>query len=280
MTRKLVALLLVVSMVFCMFAGCANKQELVTTSTVEVNGYNITIKESMAKRESSSTLDGVTVKCEYVFEQQEYWLYINEEPLKLGVTIVDDGLEVSLANEIDIGDIENSVVAQMALVASISSPLFIDLSKNLVAIAVLGYVTSKISVSLDTIGGIISGVRTNSKTYYHYRTIDIAAADAIRFGKIDRSIDAYYEAYLKGNTVFISKSISQYQAVWRLKNGYDVFAISDYAALSATYKAAVWPENGGIIKHTYSSEQYPHYHPVGRKWINNPSSYPHCWYPQ
>lgn len=279
MTRKLIALFLVVSMVFCMFSGCASTQEIVTTTTVEVDGYDITVKESNTEREATSTVEGVPITCEHIFETQEYWLYINEEPIKLGVTILEDGLEVCLASEIDMNSLEESVVAQSALVASIAVPSFMELAKYLIAISVLGYAADNVAVSADALGDVISGIRYNTKTYYRYRTIDISAADAIRFGKMNKS-NAYYEAYLKGNTVFISRQINKTNAVWRLKNGYDVFATSDYAAFSATYQAAVWTGNGGIIKHTYSPEQYPHYHPVGRKWVNNPSSYPHCWYPQ
>ena len=96
MARKLMALLLAVSMVMCMFAGCTSTQKIVTTTTVEVDGYDITVKESNTKREASTTVEGIPIRCENIFDTKEYWLYINEEPIELGVTIFEDGLEVYL----------------------------------------------------------------------------------------------------------------------------------------------------------------------------------------
>ena len=148
------------------------------------------------------------------------------------------------------------------------------------AIAVLGYATENVAASADAIGTVISGVRYNTSTYSRYRTIDVDAATAIRFGRMNK-YNAYYEAYLKGNTVMISRQISQYQAVWRMETGRDVFATSAYAAgWVATQAATV---NGvfasGNPHSSHKDGGYPHYHAYGRRWVNNSLHSPHAWYP-
>ena len=137
MARKLVALLLVVSMAFCMFAGCANIPEIVTTTTVEVDGYDIIVKETNTKREASTTVEGIPITCENIFDTQECWLYISEEPIELAVTILEDGLEVYLASELTEDNLEERVVAQSALVLSIATPSLINAAKYLIAISIL-----------------------------------------------------------------------------------------------------------------------------------------------
>lgn len=199
------------------------------------------------------------------------------EPIELGVTILEDGLEVYLSSEIEKNNLEENVVAQTALALSIAAPSFIEAAKYLLAISILGYYTENIAASADAIGTVISGVRYNTSTYSRYRTIDVDAATAIRFGRMNK-YNAYYEAYLKGNTVMISRQISQYQAVWRLETGRDVFATSAFAASYACLQAST--TRGTLPNHTDNREgYYPHYHPLGRRWINNSNYAPHCWYP-
>lgn len=279
MTRKLVAILLVVSMFCCLFTGCTSIKTTSEVTHTEVSGFDITVVETDIKREASTTVEDVPIKCEHIFDTDEYWLYLNEEPVRLSVVTYDDHIEVFMADEV-ITNYEEEVIGQFVLTVSLATPAFIAAAKAIIAATIASATAATICVSADAIGNVIGGIRTNTSTYYRYRTFDLTAADAIRLGKM-RRYNTYYSAYLSGNTVMIGQEISQWTAVWRLKHGYDVFATSDYAAFSATYQAAVWTGVGGIIKHTYETRDgyYPHYHPVGRKWVNNPSTYPHCWYP-
>lgn len=179
MTRKLVALFLVASMLFCMFTGCVSKQETITT--VEVDGYDITVKETKNKREASATVEGVSLSCEHIFDTQEYWMYINEEPIELEVTVLEDGIEVYLADEMDTDNLDELVIPQAVLTLSIATPSFITLAKYLFSIVAIGYATDKIVASADSIGTVIRGVRSDTKTYKKYRTIDMSVADALPF---------------------------------------------------------------------------------------------------
>ncbi len=281
MTRKLIALLLVISLSFCMISGCSgNQQELATNTTVEVDGYDISVKETNTKREATTTVEGVPLTCEHIFDTKECLLYINEEPIELEVTIVNDGIEVCLASELEQNNLNEAVVAQSALVASIAAPSFITAAKYLMAISILGYASKNVAASADAIGNVISGVRYNKRTYNRYRTIDISAADAIRFGKMRKS-NTYYEAYLKGNTVFISREITQYEAIWRLQSGRDVFSTSNFAAQYACVRASTNAFRGKPVTYHSSSGEgyYPHYHPLGRRWVNDSRYAPHCWFP-
>lgn len=114
-------------------------------------------------------------------------------------------------------------------------------------------------------------------TYYRYRAVDVDAATAIRYGKMDK-YNTYYEAYLINNNVYISNEISRWGAVSRLESGYDVFATSEFAARFVCMQAST--KNGMPIQHQSRGEgYYPHYHPLGRRWVNNRNYAPHCWYP-
>ena len=279
MTRKLVALILVVSMIFCMFAGCTTMQEKSTTTNVQMSGMDITVVETKDKREASTTVEGVSLKCEHDFDTDDYWLYLEEEPIHLNVSTFDDRIEVYMADEI-VADYEDGVVGQLVLTLSLATPIFITAAKTLLAIAA-GYVaTTAVCVSADALGTVIGGIRSNSKVYTRLRTIDVSAADAIRFGRMKKT-NTYYEAYLSGNTVMVSREISRWEAISRLERGKDVFATSEFAAIYACLAATTNNNKGkNLIHHTTSNEgYYPHYHPLGRRWVYNSNYAPHCWYP-
>lgn len=279
MARKLVALALVVSMIFCMFAGCSSTQEKGTTKTVQMSDLNISVVETESKREASTTVEGVLLKCEHYFETDEYWLYLEEEPIHLNVSTLDDRIEVYMADEA-VADYEEGVVGQLVLTLSLATPTFIAAAKALLAIAAGYTATTAVCVSADALGTVIGGIRSNSKVYTRLRTIDVSAADAIRFGRM-RKTNTYYEAYLSGNTVMVSREISRWEATMRLQQGYDVFASSEFAAIYVCLAATTNNNRGkGLIHHTTDNEgYYPHYHPLGRHWYKNYNSAPHCWYP-
>lgn len=279
MTRKLVALILVVSMILCMFTGCASTQETSTTTIVQTSDLDISVVETEGKREASTTVEGVSLKCEHNFDTDEYWLYLEEEPIHLNVATFEDHIEVYMADEA-VADYEEGVVGQLVLTLSLATPTFIAAAKTLLAIAAGYTVTTTVCVSADALGTVIGGIRSNSKVYTRLRTIDVPAADAIRFGRMKKT-NTYYEAYLSGNTVMVSREISQWEAIIRLERGKDVFATSEFAAIYACLAATTNNNRGkDLIHHTTNKEgYYPHYHPLGRHWYKDYDSAPHCWYP-
>lgn len=279
MKRKLVALILVVSMIFCMFAGCTTMQKESTTTNVQMSGLDITVVETKDKREASTTVEGVSLKCEHDFDTDDYWLYLEEEPIHLSVSTFDDRIEVYMADEA-VADYEEGVVGQLVLTLSLATPTFIAAAKTLLAIAAGYTATTAVCVSADALGTVIGGIRSNSKVYTRLRTIDVSAADAIRFGRMRRT-NTYYVAYLSGNTVMVSREISRWEATMRLQQGYDVFATSEFAAMYVCMAASTNNNRGkDLIHHTTNSEgYYPHYHPLGRRWVYNSNYAPHCWYP-
>ena len=280
MTRKLIALLLVVSMLFCMFSSCASKQETVKTTNVEVSGFDITVSESSTKREASTTVEGVPLKCERIYDTNEYWLYLNEEPIQLDIVAYEDRIEVCLLEErVDV-DYEDKVVGQYVLTLSLATPAFISAAKALICTLCGVAATATVSITADALGNVIGGVRYNKSSYYAYRTVDITAADAIRMGRM-RKYNAYYEAYLEGNTVWISKEINEWTAIRRLERGYDVFATSAFAAGWVAMQASTIKSRfyAGEPHSADAEGKYPHYHAYGRKWINDSRFAPHAWYP-
>jgi len=281
MARKLVSLLLVVSMVFCLCTSCANKQEPGNTTVVEVDGVDITVVETDVKREVSATIEDVPVKCEYILGTDECWLYLDEEPIKLRVVEYDDFIEVFLPDEVN-ANYDEEVVGQFVLTVSLATKAFLAFAATLLTYSIAPYAKKSVYIAADALGNVIGGIRYNTNTYYRYRTIDISAADAIRFGRISKG-NYYYPAYLSGNTVMISiaNELSVVGAISRLEMGYDVFATSEFAAMYACAVACTNDNRGKpLTRHTDTREgYYPHYHPLGRRWYKNRNYAPHCWYP-
>lgn len=276
MTRKLISLVLVVSMLVCVFTGLTSSKTVTTTITVD--GYNITVRETQGTRTTHTTVEGIPMKCERNLSTDEYWLYINEaNPIQLEVEHLDD-------THIAISEITNTMVSsdtevagQFVLTLSFAIPTFIAAAKILICTAAAVTLTSAIYVSANAIGNVIGGVRSNTMTYCRYRCVDLDAATAIRYGKMEKK-NSYYEAVLRNNTVYIGREISRWGAVSRLECGYDVFATSAFAASFACAQAST--RRGTPTYHQSSGEgYYPHYHPLGRRWVNNRNYAPHCWYP-
>lgn len=279
MVRKFTAFLLAICMVASMFVGCSHVQADSKVSNIQAGDLDITVVETEAKREASTTVEGVPLKCEHVFDTDEYLLYLDEEPIALTVTEYDDHIEVYLLDELN-ANYDDQVVGQMALTLSLATPTFITAAKALLAVAAGYLATTAVTVAADDLGTIIGGIRTSSQVHKYCRTIDISAADAIRFGKTKKT-NTYYIAYLSGNTVMIGQEISRWAAISRLERGYDVFATSEFAALYVCMAATTNNNrNKTLIRHTNSGEgYYPHIHPLGRHWYKNYASAPHCWYP-
>lgn len=281
MSRKLLAILLAVSLLLCMLSGCTSKQNATTTISVEVEDtdLDIVVEETEKKKTASTTYEGVPMKCEHLFDTDEYWLYLEEKPIKLKVNTLDDGtIEVFTTSEWK--EVNDEVVGQFVLTASMMVPGFITAAKLLIGITIGVTVTKTICLSANALGNVIGGIRSNSNTYHRYRQVDITAADAIRFGKASK-YNTCYVAYLSGNTVMIGQEITEWQAINRMKNGYDIFATSAYVAgrvanAAATYKGVF---NSGEAHAAHRDGEYPHYHAFGRRWYKNVNHSPHAWYP-
>lgn len=279
MTRKLVSFMLVVSMMFCIFTFGVNSKAIATT-TIHADGYDVIVTETANHRTSSTVVDGIPMQCKRNLETDEYWLYINEnDPIQLQVETLNDNViaisEIGKGNEIA----NHEVVGQYVLTLSLAVPAFIEAAKVLICTAACVTLTKTIIISANSIGNVIGGIRSSTNTYNRYRAVDIDAATAIRYG-VRNQYNTYYEAYLRNNTVYIGIEISQWGAISRLERGYDVFATSAFAACYACTRAAIPGARGTTIHHTDSREgYYPHYHALGRRWVNNRNYAPHCWYP-
>lgn len=279
MVRKFIALLLTICMVASMFVGCSNSQESFAVSSIQAGDLDITVVETQEKREASTTVEGVSLKCEHFFDTDEYLLYLDEEPIELTVTEYDEHIEVFLVNEVNT-NYDEQVVGQMVLTLALATPAFIATAKVLLAVAAGYAATVAIYASANAIATVIGEVRTSSQVYKRYRTIDITAADAIRYGRMKKT-NTYYSAYLNGNSVMVGGEITLWMAVLRLQNGQDVFATSEFAAIYACTKASTSKNSGKTLIHHMASDEgyYPHYHPLGRHWYKNYNYAPHCWYP-
>ena len=246
---------------------------------LQIDGYDISLEESREKRTASTTVEGVAMKCEYLIDTNEYWLYLDDEPIKLRVNTLENGnVEVFTSEEWT--EKNDEVIGQFVLTLSFAVPALIAAAKALVCAVACVAVTATICVSADALGNVIGGIKNNTKTYYRYREYDVTAADAIRFGRM-KKINTCYKAYLSGNTVMIGQEITEWEAIMRMTNGYDIFATSAYVAgrvanSAATYRGVF---NSGEAHAAHRDGEYPHYHAFGRRWYKNRAHSPHAWYP-
>ena len=277
MTRKFIALLLVISLLFCMFPGCAKENSTITE--MQIDGYDISLEENREKRTASTIVEGIAMKCEYLIDTNEYWLYLDDEPIILRVNTLENGDVEVFASE-EWTESSNEVIGQFALTLSFAVPALIAAAKALVCAVACVAATATICVSANALGNVIGGIKNNTKTYYRYREYDATAADAIRFGRM-KKYNTCYKAYLSGNTVMIGQEITEWEAIMRMTNGYDIFATSAYVAgrvanSAATYKGVF---NSGEAHAAHRDGEYPHYHAFGRRWYKNRAHSPHAWYP-
>lgn len=277
MTRKFIALLLVISLLFCMFPGCAKENSTITE--MQIDGYDISLEENREKRTASTIVEGIAMKCEYLIDTNEYWLYLDDEPIKLRVNTLENGDVEVFASE-EWTESSNEVIGQFALTLSFAVPALIAAAKALVCAVACVAATATICVSANALGNVIGGIKNNTKTYYRYREYDATAADAIRFGRM-KKYNTCYKAYLSGNTVMIGQEITEWEAIMRMTNGYDIFATSAYVAgrvanSAATYRGVF---NSGEAHAAHRDGEYPHYHAFGRRWYKNRAHSPHAWYP-
>lgn len=277
MTRKFIALLLVISLLFCMFPGCAKENSTITE--MQIDGYDISLEENREKRTASTIVEGIAMKCEYLIDTNEYWLYLDDEPIKLRVNTLENGDVEVFASE-EWTESSDEVIGQFALTLSFAVPALIAAAKALVCAVACVAATATICVSANALGNVIGGIKNNTKTYYRYREYDATAADAIRFGRM-KKYNTCYKAYLSGNTVMIGQEITEWEAIMRMTNGYDIFATSAYVAgrvanSAATYRGVF---NSGEAHAAHRDGEYPHYHAFGRRWYKNRAHSPHAWYP-
>ena len=79
-------------------------------------------------------------------------------------------------------------------------------------------------------------------------------------------------------TVFIGQLLTYKDAIFRLKSGYDIFAINEEKSrMLAKIASPVKKEKGPEI-HRGVGIRYYHYHPVGVEWYLNRNHYPHVWF--
>ena len=156
MSRKLLAILLAVSLLLCMLSGCTGKQNATTTMSVKVEDtdLDIVVEETEKKKTASTTYEGVPMKCEHLLDTDEYWLYLEEKPIKLTVNTLDDGtIEVFTTSEWK--EVNNEVVGQFVLTASMVVPGFITAAKLLIGITIGVTVTKTICLSANALGNVI-----------------------------------------------------------------------------------------------------------------------------
>lgn len=241
------------------------------------------ITEDATRVSSQMEIDGSIVRCTYEKNTSEYNLYLDDVKYDLNVDMYDGCAMVYLAGE-EQTDYNKQVVGQSAAAIALSAgywaPAIVAAAKIVIASVVAATLAVVTYYSAELIATTINGVKTRSITKSDLRAKTKTATRALELVKTAKKDNKryYYAAYLYKDMVMLGNQISYSAAVNRLKKGYDVFA-SDYngarlAAMSASPKYQAKFENA----HNGSGDRFPHFHPIGVKWVKNPTKRPHCWF--
>ncbi len=275
MFRKVLSLVLTIAMLLGLIIVPNNVKR--TTQDVQTIEDNKNISAQLE-------VDGSIVKCTYDKKTEEYKLYLDNVKYDLNVDMYDGCAMVYLEDTTSEAYGENAVAQSattIALTAGYWAPAIVAAAKAVIASVVTATLAVATYYSAELIATTINGVKSRTITKSDLHTKAKTATRALDLVKTAKKNNKtyYYAAYLYKNQVMVGNQISYSAAVSRLKRGYDVFASNLTAALGAAKAASV---NGRVkFDRTHKSTNYifPHYHPIGRKWIKDSSSMPHCWFP-
>lgn len=233
---------------------------------------------------SEVEVDGSNVKCSYEKDTDNYYLYLDDVEYELNVDIYDGCAMVYMSQESYTTN-SNEFIAQSAtaltLTAAYWSPKIVAAAKVVISSVIKITLAVAAYYSAELIATTINDVKIGELTKIDLKTKSKTATkaiDLIKNSKRDNNA-YYYEAYIYNGMVMVGRQISFSAAVKRLKKGYDVFASNLNAALGVSIKAST---NGRVkfdAYHKGDGVMFPHYHPIGRKWIKNRNHMPHCWFP-
>lgn len=282
MLRKFISL----ALIFAMLLGITLIPNSSTQVSKDINQQTgkVKLKEDNLQVSSETEVEGTVVKCTYDKQEETYLLHLDEVKYNLNVDMYDGCAMVCFTDDND-EIYDEQVVAQsasaIALAAGYWAPSIIAAAKVVIASVISATLAVATYYSAELIATTIKGVRSKTITKSDLHTKAKTATRALDLVKTSKKNNKnyYYAAYLYNNQVMVGNQISYSVAVSRLKKGYDVFA-SNYnaawlaaSAASTTYKAKF--ENA----HNGAGDRFPHFHPIGRKWVKDPTKRPHCWFP-
>lgn len=275
MLRKFLACILTFAILF---------GNIVLLNNVKKDSNEILTTTSERFVTSEVEVDGSNVKCSYEKDTDNYYLYLDDVEYELNVDIYDGCAMVYMSQESYTTN-SNEFIAQSAtaltLTAAYWSPKIVAAAKVVISSVIKITLAVAAYYSAELIATTINDVKIGELTKIDLKTKSKTATkaiDLIKNSKRDNNA-YYYEAYIYNGMVMVGRQISFSAAVKRLKKGYDVFASNLNAALGVSIKAST---NGRVkfdAYHKGDGVMFPHYHPIGRKWIKNRNHMPHCWFP-
>lgn len=282
MLRKFISLALILAMLLGITL-IPNSNTRVSKDTNQQTG-NVTLKENNTQVSSETEVEGTVVKCTYDKQEETYSLHLDEVKYDLNVDMYDGCAMVYMVDNCET-KYDEQVVAQSATAIALSAgywaPAIVAAAKVVIASVISATLAVATYYSAELIATTINGVRSKTLTKSDLRTKAKTATRALDLVKTSKKNNKtyYYAAYLYNNQVMVGNQISYSAAVSRLKKGYDVFA-SNYnaawlaaSAASTTYKAKYEDAHRG------AGDRFPHFHPLDRKWVKDPTKRPHCWFP-
>lgn len=296
MLRKFIALFLAVIM-------CVVGLPMTTLVTAEETTAKPTIIETSDIVMATQEVEWSTLTCEYIKDNNKYYLCINENRQELCVTDKGDTISVTIADHSE-EVYDTKIVAQsvtfVTYTGAVLTAAMIYAARDLIVAtlqATVDAASKVINLSLNAILTTINNVKsgkitttklpnvkvsqnvqkpkTNSKTYV--RTVQESAVQTITKSKKIKETK-YWSAAISGGEVELIKEITKSQAISRLKSGKDVFTTNSAAAKSICVAASPKRKADKHTAHVKAEGYYYHYHPIGIKWYKNSKHQPHCWY--
>ena len=280
MLRKILSLVLACVMVMLCIPTTAFATEL--ADEVE-NGNSIVTYQNDEGVFASTEIEGSVIRCEYLSNTDEYYLYRDEARYTLKVQILEEFVLVDILDDIeDDSYMDGDLVYgqnPVALAAAYWTPEAIAAAEAVIC-SMMAYATGKIAYfSVNSIATTIKGVKNGTISQARMRTIaGISSYWELKITR-QRRQNNYYIAVLQNNTVYIGPMITYGIAKYRLKAGYDVFATNSATAKYLADTASPVRYSTYHPAHRQDEGWYPHFHPTGISWYKNRTHNPHVWYP-
>lgn len=232
---------------------------------------------------ASTEIEGSIIRCEYISDSDEYYLYRDDMIYPLKVEIGDDYVLVDIIDDIEFNNTLDDTLVYgqnpVALAFAYWTPEAIAAAEAVIC-SMMAYAAGKITYfSVNSIATTIKGVKNGNISQFRLKTqAGITSYWALKFCR-KKQQNNYYMAMIKNNTVYIGPLITYGVAKYRLKAGYDIFATNASTAKYLADTASPARASTYHPAHRAGEGYYPHFHPVGVGWYLNRRHNPHVWYP-
>ena len=227
---------------------------------------------------TSTEIEGLRISCKYLKNTNDYFLYLEDEQYKLDVLI--EGNNILFDIHKDTTSNNNMVYGQSVTLISLGAlapEIITAIEGCIIGVVSAAGVTGVTYVSV----GLLEKITTSNKIQNINVSAANAAVSAATSGVTVKTEydNSYFEAKINvDDTVYIGRLLTYKDALYRLRSGYDIFAIDEVKACFLAQVASPLKQVKGPEIHKGKGMRYSHYHPKGIEWYRDKKHYPHVWY--